>query len=34
MEYRKISELKKLENNPRTISKEDMERLKTSIKKF
>jgi len=30
----KLSELKKLQNNPRTISKEDMERLKTSIKKF
>ncbi len=34
MEYRKISELKKLENNPRIISKEDFEKLKISIKKF
>jgi len=34
MEYRNINELKKLENNPRTISKEDMEKLKASIKKF
>ena len=30
----KLTELKKLEWNPRTISKEDMERLKESIKKF
>lgn len=30
--YRPLSELKKLENNPRTIKKQDMERLKTSIK--
>ncbi len=30
----KLSELKKLERNPRTISKEDMEKLKQSIKKF
>ena len=30
--YRKISELKKLPNNPRTIKKDDMERLKKSIK--
>lgn len=29
--YRKLSEIKKLENNPRTIKKDDMERLKTSI---
>lgn len=34
MEIRKLSELKKLENNPRNIKKEDMERLKNSIKKF
>lgn len=34
MEYKKLSELKKLENNPRSITKEDMEKLKTSIKKF
>lgn len=34
MQYRNINELKKLENNPRTISKEDMEKLKSSIKKF
>lgn len=30
--YRKLSELKKLPNNPRTIKKDDMERLKRSIK--
>lgn len=30
--YRKLSELKKLPNNPRTIKKEDMERLKKSLK--
>lgn len=30
----KLSELKKLEQNPRTISIEDMEKLKQSIKKF
>lgn len=30
--YRKLSELKKLPNNPRTIKKDDMERLKKSIK--
>ena len=29
--YRKLSELKKLPNNPRTIKKDDMERLKKSI---
>lgn len=34
MEYKNINELKKLENNPRTISKEDIEKLKASIKKF
>lgn len=34
MQYRNINQLKKLENNPRTISKEDMEKLKASIKKF
>ena len=34
MLYRKLSELKKLENNPRTIKIEDMEKLKKSIKKF
>ena len=32
MIYRKLNELKKLPNNPRTIKKEDMERLKESIK--
>lgn len=31
VKYRKISELKELPGNPRTISKEDLERLKTSI---
>lgn len=30
--YRSLSELCELENNPRTIGKKDMERLKTSIK--
>jgi ParB-like chromosome segregation protein Spo0J len=30
--YRKLSDLKKLPNNPRTIKKDDMERLKKSIK--
>lgn len=30
--YRKLTELKKLPNNPRTIKKDDMERLKQSIK--
>jgi len=30
----KLSELKKLENNPRTIKKEDMDKLVESIKKF
>lgn len=34
MQYRKLSELHKLEGNPRTISKEDMDRLVKSIKKF
>ena len=29
--YRKLSELKKLRNNPRTIKKSDMERLKKSV---
>ncbi len=32
MEYRKISELKKLDNNPRTIKKRDMDILIQSIK--
>ncbi len=32
--YRKLSELTKLQNNPRRIEKEDMERLKSSIRKF
>jgi DNA modification methylase len=32
MEYRKLSELKKLANNPRTISDKDMDILKKSIK--
>ena len=32
IEYRKLSELKKLSNNPRIIKKDDMERLKKSIK--
>lgn len=30
----KLDQLKKLEGNPRKITKEDMERLKKSIKKF
>ena len=30
--YRKISDLKKLPNNPRSIKREDMERLKKSVK--
>lgn len=30
--YRKLADLKKLPNNPRTIKKDDMERLKQSIK--
>lgn len=34
MQIRKLSELKKLEGNPRTISTEDMARLVASIKKF
>ena len=34
MKIRKLSELKKLENNPRTISSEDMDRLVSSINKF
>jgi len=29
--YRKLSELTKLQNNPRRIEKEDMERLKSSV---
>lgn len=32
MKYRKLSELTKLENNPRTITEKDFEKLKTSIK--
>ena len=32
IQYRKLTELKKLPNNPRTIKKDDMERLKKSIK--
>lgn len=32
MQYRKLSELTKLEGNPRTITKKDMDRLVTSIK--
>lgn len=32
IEYRKLDELKKLENNPRTIKKKDFETLKESIK--
>lgn len=31
VKYRKVDELKELPGNPRTISKEDLERLKTSI---
>lgn len=34
MQYFKLADIKKLENNPRTISKEDMDRLKESIKKY
>ena len=34
MQYRKLSELKKLENNPRTITPDDMNKLVASIKKF
>lgn len=34
MEYRKLTDLTKLPNNPRTISIEDMERLQASIQKF
>lgn len=34
MEYRKLSELVKLTNNPRTIEKTDMDRLTASIAKF
>ena len=30
----KLTDLKKLDKNPRTIKKEDMEKLKASIKKF
>ena len=32
MQYRKVEELKRLENNPRYIKEEDFERLRTSIK--
>lgn len=32
MQYRKLSELKKLEGNPRTINKDDFEKLEKSIK--
>ena len=32
MEYRKVTELKLLENNPRTITEEQFDKLKTSIK--
>lgn len=32
IEYRPLSELKKLENNPRIIKKKDFERLKQSVK--
>jgi hypothetical protein len=31
MEFRKLDDLKKLESNPRTIKKDDFERLKKSI---
>lgn len=31
--YRKLEELKKLENNPRTISDEQLDKLKESIPK-
>ncbi len=34
MEYRNITELKKLENNPRIITNSDMNKLVESIKKF
>lgn len=34
VQYRKLSELTKLENNPRYILDKDMEKLKASIKKF
>lgn len=34
MQYRKLADLKKLEGNPRTISKEDMARLVESVKRF
>jgi hypothetical protein len=34
MEYRKLSDLVKLKNNPRIIIAEDMQKLKESIKKF
>jgi hypothetical protein len=33
MEYRKLTDLKKLENNPRTITKDGMDRLIASIKR-
>jgi ParB-like chromosome segregation protein Spo0J len=32
MQYRKLTELKKLDNNPRTIKKQDMDKLVESIK--
>ena len=32
MQYRKLNELKKLDNNPRTIKKQDMDKLVESIK--
>lgn len=32
IEYRQLDELKKLENNPRTIKKKDFETLKKSVK--
>lgn len=32
IKYRKLTDIKKLPNNPRTIKKDDMERLKKSIK--
>ena len=34
MQYRKLSELSKLSNNPRKISESDMARLLESVKKF
>lgn len=34
MQYRKLTELTKLPNNPRTITKEDIARLEDSIAKF